>query len=147
MDHSFLSPEPNPIMPPLTASQQILLVQASFAEIAPQADLVTDLFFARLFQLDPTRRAPLPNDLRALKGQFMYALTRAVRDLNPSLTMATVEAGNQGTVSNALLWTLEQGLGEQFTGDVREAWTAMCPQLTPRLGLRIDDGRRTADDG
>jgi nitric oxide dioxygenase len=26
------------------------------------------------------------------------------------------------TVATALLWTLEQGLGEGFTPDVREAW-------------------------
>jgi hemoglobin-like flavoprotein len=30
---------------------------------------------------------------------------------------------NYATVGQALLWTLEQGLGEAFTPDVREAWT------------------------
>ena len=135
MDSSLLSPEPNPLAQPLPGDRFILLVQQSFTQIAPQADLVTDLFFARLFQLDPARRAPLPNDLRALKGQFIYALTRAVRDLNLSPAAGTGKSEKLETVSSALLWTLEQGLGEEFTPDVREAWTVVCPQLTPRLGL------------
>lgn len=135
MEPSCLSPEPNPTVPPSTADRHILLVQQSFAHIAPQADLVTDLFFARLFQLDPTQRTPLPNDLRTLKGQFMYALARAVRDLNPSLPMGEVEADGKEMVASALIWTLAQGLGEEFTVEVQEAWKLVCPQLTPRLGL------------
>jgi hypothetical protein len=115
-------------------SQSIALVQKSFAQLAPDADLVTDLFFARLFQLDPTRRAPLPNDLRALKGQFMYALSRAVRDLNVSREPpGGVESNERELLETALLWTLEQGLGEDFTAQVREAWACMCPQLVPAM--------------
>jgi hemoglobin-like flavoprotein len=29
------------------------------------------------------------------------------------------------TVGEALLWTLEQGLGPSFTPDIREAWAAL----------------------
>jgi hemoglobin-like flavoprotein len=29
------------------------------------------------------------------------------------------------TVGAALIWTLEKGLGERFTADVREAWVAV----------------------
>jgi len=35
-----------------------------------------------------------------------------------------VRTEHYATVGSALLWTLEQGLGEQFTPEVREAWTA-----------------------
>ncbi len=123
---------------PITSSaQHITLVQKSFAQIAPHADLVTDLFFARLFQLEPARRAPLPNDLRALKGQFMYALARAVRDLNPSRENGELQTTQDTQIlTAALLWTLEQGLGEEFTAPVREAWTLLCPQLIPALAIR-----------
>lgn len=141
MDASLPLPETNPSVLPMSAGQQILLVQESFAGIAPQADLVTDLFFARLFQLDPSRRAALPNDLRALKGQFMYALARAVRDLSPAVTVGDEHSEREETVSSALVWTVEQALGERFTAEVREAWMVMCPQLTARLGMAEDRDR------
>ncbi len=114
---------------------QIRLIQESFAHIAPHADLVTDLFFARLFQLEPTLRTHFPNDLRAPKGQFMYALTRVVRDLNVSYPETESEHARRHVVGAALLWTMEQGLGEQFTGEVRMAWTEFCPQLAVLLPL------------
>ena len=34
-----------------------------------------------------------------------------------------VRESHYATVGEALLWTLEQGLGEAFTPDVRAAWT------------------------
>jgi hemoglobin-like flavoprotein len=36
-----------------------------------------------------------------------------------------VQDAHYATVGGALLLTLEQGLGEAFTSEVREAWTAM----------------------
>ena len=33
------------------------------------------------------------------------------------------------TVASALLWTLEQGLGEQFTPDVKAAWVSVYTML------------------
>ena len=33
-----------------------------------------------------------------------------------------VEATHYGTVGEALLWTLEQGLGLAFTEETRDAW-------------------------
>ena len=35
-----------------------------------------------------------------------------------------VQNEHYDTVGAALLWTLEQGLGDAFTGEVKEAWTA-----------------------
>ena len=35
-----------------------------------------------------------------------------------------VQDKDYGTVGKALIWTLEQGMGEDFTPEVRDAWMA-----------------------
>ena len=37
------------------------------------------------------------------------------------------------TVGNALLWTLEQGLGNAFTAEARNAWTAVYSTLAATM--------------
>ncbi len=119
-----------------------LLVQTTFSQIAPAADLVADLFFARLFQLDPTLRALFPNDLRSVKIRLMRALTQSVREIQtagdaPSELAALgrrhlgygVQPKHYQTFGEALLWTLEKGLGEDFTLEVCEAWRAFYDEL------------------
>lgn len=119
-----------------------LLVQQTFVQIAPAADLVADLFFARLFQLDPTLRALFPNDLRSVKIRLMRALAQSVREINmndgaPSELAALgrrhlgygVQPKHYQTFGEALLWTLEKGLGEDFTFETRQAWQTWYAQL------------------
>ena len=36
-----------------------------------------------------------------------------------------VVTAHYATVADALLWTLEQGLGDDYTGDVRDAWSSV----------------------
>jgi hemoglobin-like flavoprotein len=113
---------------------QIHLIQDSFARLAPDADLVADLFYARLFQLEPSLRNRLPHDLSAHKGHLVYALSRAVRDLQVRQAQRC-QCPDVEVIGAALLWTLELGLGEQYTTDVRDAWTALYPQIAARLPL------------
>lgn len=123
-----------------------LLVQQSFAQIAPAADLVADLFFARLFQLDPTLRALFPNDLRSVKIRLMRALAQSVREINmngdaPSELAALgrrhlgygVQPKHYQTFGEALLWTWEKGLGEDFTFETRQAWQSWYAQLVSAM--------------
>ena len=42
------------------------------------------------------------------------------------------------TVGAALLWTLEQGLGQAFTSDVRDAWTKTYTLLSSAMKLAKD---------
>ena len=112
---------------------QINLIHESFARLAPDADLIADLFYARLFQLKPALRNRLPNDLSAHKGQLLYALSRAVRDLNVSSRVQQAESTEHSVIGAALLWTLELGLGEQYTAEVRDAWTVLYPHIAAQL--------------
>jgi hemoglobin-like flavoprotein len=122
--------------------EQIQLVQESFAQVEPMADVAADLFYSRLFTLDPSLRAMFPADLTEQKKKLMAMLKLAVSSLNrldelvPAVQTLGQRHGTYGvtfemyeTVGAALLWTLEQGLGEKFTPDVRAAWEAVYTLL------------------
>jgi hemoglobin-like flavoprotein len=117
--------------------RQIEIVQASFDKVAPIADVAADLFYARLFELDPSLRKLFSGNMKKQGAMLMSMLGSAVRGLSnpnallPVLTMLGRRHAGYGvvdahytTVAQALLWTLEQGLGEEFTPEVRNAWVA-----------------------
>ncbi len=122
--------------------EQIFLVQDSFAKIEPAAEAAADLFYGRLFVLDPALRVLFPANLTAQKHKLMTMLKVAVNSLNrlddliPVVQALGWRHGTYGvtadqyeTVGAALLWTLEQGLGADFTPEVKAAWTAVYSLL------------------
>jgi len=117
--------------------QQIALVQTSFAKVLPIAEAAAELFYGKLFELDSTVRPLFKDDMRQQGRKLMQMLTIAVNglqhvekiasaleDLGRRHTAYAVEESHYDTVGKALLWTLEQGLGAQFTEDVEEAWAS-----------------------
>lgn len=125
---------------------QIQLVQDSFAQVKPIADIAADLFYDRLFTLDPGLRPLFKSNLSEQKHNLMTTLSFAVAGLNkperilPAVRQLGTRHGGYGvqahhyqTVGAALLWTLAQGLGEQFTPDVEEAWTAVYTLLAQTM--------------
>ena len=122
--------------------EQIQLVQESFAQVEPLADVASDLFYTRLFTLDPSLRAMFPVELAGQKQKLMAMLKLAVNSLNrldelvPAVQALGQRHGTYGvtvemyeTVGAALLWMLEQGLGAKFTPEVRAAWAAVYTLL------------------
>ena len=122
--------------------EQITLVQDSFAKVLPIADTAADLFYNRLFTLDPSLRSMFPAEMAEQKQKLMTMLKLAVNSLNrlddlvPAVQAlgarhATygVSAGQYETVGAVLLWTLEQGLGAAFTPEVKAAWIAVYTLL------------------
>ena len=122
--------------------EQIKLVQDSFASVEPSADVVADLFYGRLFTLDPSLQALFPAEMAEQKHKLMSMLKLAVNSLNrlddliPAVQALGQRHGTYGvtfemydTVGAALLWTLEQGLGEKFTPEVKAAWAAVYTLL------------------
>ena len=118
--------------------EQMALVQDSFAKVEPIADTAADLFYTRLFALDPALRPMFPADMTEQKHKLMAMLKLAVNSLNrlddlvPAVQALGQRHGTYGvtfdqyeTVGAALLWTLEQGLGAAFTPEVKAAWTAV----------------------
>jgi len=116
---------------------QIELVQESFRKVVPIADIAADMFYARLFELDPSLRKLFKGDMKKQGGMLMSMIASAVRGLKdpnalvPVLTALGRRHAGYGvmdahytTVAEALLWTLEQGLGDDFDEELRKAWTA-----------------------
>jgi hemoglobin-like flavoprotein len=122
----------------LITEQQIRLVHSSFKDIAPIADVAADLFYNRLFEMDPTLRPMFRGDMAVQGRKLMQMLSVAVNGLNSleKIVPAIQDLGKRHvaygvreidyqTVGTALPWTLELGLGSNFTPDVKEAWTAV----------------------
>ena len=116
--------------------RQIALVQANWRAIAPISATAADLFYERLFELDPSLRALFPTDLAEQKAKLMKTIGFAVAGLNnlESIVPAVqqlgirhadygVRDGHYNTVGAALLWTLARGLGDAFTPEAEAAWT------------------------
>jgi hemoglobin-like flavoprotein len=126
--------------------QQKHLVQTSFARVAPIADTAAALFYQRLFELDPSVRALFKSELTEQGRKLMQMigvavrgldrldeLVPAVRDLGTRHAAYGVKDGHYETVGAALLWTLERGLGPEFTPEVEEAWVAVYRLLAATM--------------
>jgi hemoglobin-like flavoprotein len=116
--------------------RQIELVQNSFNLVIPTLDSVAMTFYDRLFELDPSLRhmfqSPRAEQARKLAHVFtvvVNGLSRpqqilsSVEELGRRHLIYGVRREHYATVGAALLWTLQTGLGDAFTSEVREAWT------------------------
>lgn len=115
----------------------VQLVQNSFELVKPIAETAADLFYGRLFELDPTLRPLFKDNLTEQKHNLMTTLAFVVAGLNKPASLKTavqqlgkrhvgygVQPHHYQTVGAALLWTLGQGLADQFTPEVETAWTS-----------------------
>ena len=66
-------------------TEQRQLVQASFAKVLPIAAQAADLFYSRLFELDPSLRPLFKPDMKEQKQKLMQMLAAAVRGLTTSI--------------------------------------------------------------
>ncbi|KXI30967.1 hemin receptor [Paraglaciecola hydrolytica] len=116
---------------------QIKLVQESFKKVVPIASEAAELFYGRLFTISPDLKPLFTGDIKVQGTKLMKMLSVVVSGLsNLDTLLPTVKALGKrhvdygvtadmyGAVGESLLWTLEQGLSEAFTPDVKEAWTA-----------------------
>ena len=117
---------------------QIDLVKDSFKYVEPIADTAAGLFYARLFELDPSLRPLFKRDIKEQGKMLMQTIAIAVHSLDSVENVVPavkalgqrhmgygVQPTHYDTVGAALLWTLEQGIGDAFTPDVRDAWAAV----------------------
>lgn len=115
--------------------REISLVKTSFQKVAPIAEQAAAIFYARLFELDPSLRGLFRGDMAEQGRKLMHMLGLAVNGLDRLETLAPVvrqlgmrHAGyhvreeHYDTVGEALLWTLGKGLGPEFTTEMQAAW-------------------------
>ncbi len=115
--------------------QQVILVQDSFAKVAPIADQAAVIFYDRLFEIAPQVRPMFKGDmaeqcrkLMAMLGTVVAGLSKLDTILPAASTLAKRHVAygalpaHYPVVGAALLWTLEKGLGESWTPEVAGAW-------------------------
>jgi nitric oxide dioxygenase len=122
---------------------QVSLVQNSFAKVAPISEQAAVMFYDRLFEVAPAVKSMFPVDMTEQRKKLMATLAVVVNglgDLQSILPAASAlairhvsygaRAEHYPVVGAALLWTLENGLGEAWTPDVAAAWSAAYGTLS-----------------
>lgn len=120
----------------------VKLVQQSFEKLVPIADQVGPLFYAQLFARSPELRPMFAADIAPQAKKLTQMLAVVVKNLDKlDIVMPAVVGlarrhngygvvdAHYGMVGTALLATLERGLGEAFTPEVKRAWTAAYTAL------------------
>lgn len=133
--------------------RQIELVQESFTKVLPIAPAAAQMFYERLFALDPTLRPLFKGNLKDQGRMLMMMIAGAVRGLSnpPALVPVLKDLGarhvgygvteqHYDTVGSALIWTLQEGLGQEFSDEVCEAWV----QAYQLLSSVMQQGAREA---
>jgi hemoglobin-like flavoprotein len=114
---------------------QAEIVQKTFDKVRPISEIAAELFYKHLFELNPSFKSLFKGDMKKQGRMLMQMLDFAVKGIDqPDTILPTIQdLGKRhvgygvkeeyyGKVGEALLWTLEQGLGEDFTPEVKEAW-------------------------
>jgi len=131
--------------------QDIQLVKESWKKVVPIADQAAALFYDRLFELDPTVKPMFKGDMKS-QGRKLTAMINtavvnlsnlssivgAVEDLGRRHVGYGVQPEHYDTVGSALLWTLEQGLGEDFTPETKGAWAEAYATLAAVMQTAAD---------
>jgi hemoglobin-like flavoprotein len=126
----------------MTAEQK-RLVEDSYAGLQPVVDLIGDIFYSRLFELDPALKELFPFDMSGQSEKLTAAIGAAVSSLScmDRLEVAMEHLGIRHTaygvkpshydaVREALLWTLRMGLGPGFNVEIRQAWSEFYATLS-----------------
>src|ERR1700719_4932248 len=115
--------------------KQVALVQDSFAKVALTSEAAAVLFYDRLFDIAPQMKAMFPDDMIEQRRKLMAMLAGVVKGLGNleqvlpaagALAKRHVSYGAKAehypVVGAALLWTLEKGLGDDWTPELTDAW-------------------------
>jgi hemoglobin-like flavoprotein len=116
--------------------EQVKAIQDSFAKVAPISEQAAELFYGRLFEIAPAVKPLFRGDMKEQGKKLMATLAVVVNGLGnlegilPAASALAkrhvgygVTATDYTPVGQALLWTLEKGLGEHWTPDLAGAWT------------------------
>ena len=127
-------------------AKTIELVQGTFKQVVPIADTAADIFYTKLFELDPALKPLFKGNMKEQGAKLMSMIGTAVNGLNnlDAIVPAVQNLGrghvgygvkdsHYDTVGSALLFTLDKGLGEAFTDEVKTAWTEVYTLLATTM--------------
>jgi hemoglobin-like flavoprotein len=138
-------------------------IRRTWGLVEPVVETVPDLFYKRLFDIAPQYRPLFKEDMSAQKRKLVSMLRFVVSALDwpdefwaeqvspdEDLVMVVAALGRRhaqlyqvpdeayASVGEALLWTLDYGLGEAFTNEVREAWGSLYGLLSQCMIMSSD---------
>jgi len=126
----------------LTPAQK-RLIRESFVKLEPALELVGQLFFLKLYRLDPSLRDRFGSDPKTLGRKFIAAVKLTIIALKhedclaPTLKLLGVRQRMLGMkvrdyrlMGKAWMWTLERSLERSFTRQSKDAWSALITQVT-----------------
>jgi hemoglobin-like flavoprotein len=132
--------------------RQIKLVEASWDYIIMNSQRAGLLFYERLFQSDPSLRSLFPEDMSLQASKLVAMITFVVHkldNLNAVLNDVRalgkrhknyrVEAKDYKTVGDTLLWTLQDGMGEEWTNEHKQAWMTAYSLLSETMIAAAED--------
>jgi hemoglobin-like flavoprotein len=136
------------------------IIFRSWRLVVPIAETAADLFYRRLFELKPEYRSLFGEDMSAQKRKLVRMLAFIVRslewredqwreDVDPEedLMLVVLALGRRhqdlyripkesyAVVGEALVWTLEQGLGDAFTPATRDVWVKLYTSLATTMQM------------
>src|SRR6201986_2647449 len=124
-------------------ADQVQLVYQSFSKVSPISEQAAVIFYDRLFEVAPSVRALFPDDMKEQRKKLMATLAVVVNGLSnleavlpAASALAKRHVGYGATpehypvVGGALLFTLEKGLGADWTPELAAAWTAAYGTLS-----------------
>ena len=117
--------------------QHVETLRATWQKVLPIGDTAARLFYNRLFEIDPAaeqlfagtdmalQRQKLLQTLNAAIGGLdnLEGLAPVLQDLGRRHADYGVSDSHYDSVGAALLWALEQGLGDDWTPEAKDAWT------------------------
>lgn len=116
--------------------EQIDMVKDSWEKVMPISEKAAEIFYARLFELNPAFKSLFKHDMKEQGRKLMTMLTTAVNSLDnlADIVVPVQEMGRRHvaygvkdddyeTVGEALIWTLEKALGDSWTDELEDAWT------------------------
>ncbi len=131
----------------MMTQKEIQLIKRSwrlFQQIKPE--IVGDVFYSKLFDISPSLRRMFGTDMNAQYRKLMDMLSLIVARLD-NLDVISTEINEMAArhvkygatpahykmVGNALLWTLEHGLGNDWNEELKEAWSACYRKLSEAM--------------
>ena len=122
---------------------QVKAIQDSFKLVAPISEQAAALFYGRLFEIAPDVKPLFRGDMTEQGRKLMATLAVVVNGLSnldailPAASALAkrhvsygVKPGHYTPVGEALLWTLERGLGPQWNAELATAWGAAYTTLS-----------------
>lgn len=135
-------------------------IRKSWELVQPIANTAADLFYKRLFEIAPQYRKLFGSDMARQKQKLLAMLDFIVRtvdwsedtwresvDAEQDLFLVILALGRRHTelysipdasydaVGQALLWTLDYGLGEAFTHEVKAAWVSVYTLVSKTMKM------------